>query len=485
VTGLLDRLLSAADPGELFTRAVGGRPEPWQQRVLTSTARRLLLLTARQVGKSMTVAVLAAQTAIFRPGSLTLIVSGGQRQADELLAKVRVALSVESTVEGSRTELRLPNGSRVVSLPATEGTTRGYSAADLLIFDEAAWCPDLVFVAMMPTVAASGRVVALSTPGARSGWFYEAATGAASEWEVHKVTAEESALYDRRRIRELRSLLSERQFAAEYGCAFVGLTDSAFDPARVEAAFLPTVHPAALMRHVRGCWTAGLDLAAGGRDYSALVVAERRVTPAGTRQLVTGGSFSVFTDQWYVRDAYRWPVGTDPGDVLHDVAGKLAALIEDRKIELLRLEWDATGLGHGLRSTVRDLYYAGKLLNVQPVGVTITGGAKSEAGNAPKVDLVSGLSRLLHERRVRIASTLGEAPQLRRELLGYTVKVTAAGNERYEARTESLHDDLGTALMLAVRRSTNHAEPNLVLGHEVDEPDAVELNLVTYYGDAA
>jgi hypothetical protein len=235
-------LLGALDPASTFSAAVGSSPEPWQQRVLFSAARKGLLLTARQVGKSTTTAVKAADTALYEPGSLILIVSPSQRQSDETLAKVRTVLRRAASVTGNASEVRTEAGSRVVSLPATESTTRGFSAARLLIFDEAARVPDDVFIGALPMVAADGQVVALSTPGARVGWFYEAWTDPVG-WERHKVTVHESARYSEARIEELRRSLGGRQFRAEYMCEFVGLSESAFDPDRVEAAFRPDVRP--------------------------------------------------------------------------------------------------------------------------------------------------------------------------------------------------------------------------------------------------
>jgi hypothetical protein len=41
----------------------------------------------------------------------------------------------------SVTRLELANGSRIVSLPGTEGTIRGYAAASLIVIDEAARVP--------------------------------------------------------------------------------------------------------------------------------------------------------------------------------------------------------------------------------------------------------------------------------------------------------------------------------------------------------
>jgi hypothetical protein len=75
--------------------------------------------------------------------------------------------------------LELGSGSRIVSLPGTEGTIRGYSAVSLLIGDEAARVSDALYYAVRPMLAVSqGRLLALSTPFGKRGWFCEEWTGA-------------------------------------------------------------------------------------------------------------------------------------------------------------------------------------------------------------------------------------------------------------------------------------------------------------------
>lgn len=217
------------------------------------------------------------------------------------------------------------------------------------------------------------------------------------------------------------------------------------------------------------CMTGGLDLAAGGRDYSALAIAERVEVPTSLRYRRTGEPYTHCEDVFYVRHLKRWPVGTDPGDVLRETALLLMEVRELTGASVL-LSYDATGLGAGVRSIVRDMHMAGEWVR-RPHSVTITAGQHSEAGNTPKVDLVSHLARLLHEERIRIAGGLEHAAQARAELLGYSVKVTPAGNERFEARTEGLHDDFVTAIALAVRRRSRHEEPRRVLPEDLDDPD--------------
>src|SRR5215472_4221598 len=108
--------------------AAGLNPDPWQTRLLSSSAQRILLLCSRQAGKSTASAALALRVALLQPGALVLLCSPSLRQSGELFRKVfhlyealqrPVAVSTASTLR-----LELVNGSRIISLPAQEETIR-------------------------------------------------------------------------------------------------------------------------------------------------------------------------------------------------------------------------------------------------------------------------------------------------------------------------------------------------------------------------
>src|SRR2546427_4995411 len=147
-TALVDDLVMALDPAR-FMHACVLRPDPWQTAVLRSTAGRQLLLCCRQSGKSTTTAVLALHTTLYQPGALVLLLSPSLRQSQELFKKVQDAyrmLGNPAPVHAeSALRLELAHGSRIISLPGTESTIRGYSGVRLLVIDEAARVPDELY----------------------------------------------------------------------------------------------------------------------------------------------------------------------------------------------------------------------------------------------------------------------------------------------------------------------------------------------------
>jgi hypothetical protein len=87
--------------------------------------------------------------------------------------------------------LELENGSRIVTLPGTDKTIRGFSGVSLLIVDEASRVADELYFAVRPMLAVSGgALMMLTTPHGKRGVFYEEWTGGAG-WDRYEVPAEE------------------------------------------------------------------------------------------------------------------------------------------------------------------------------------------------------------------------------------------------------------------------------------------------------
>ena len=129
-----------------FAKRLGIEPDPWQEDLLRSASERVLLNCCRQSGKSTMTAVIALHRALFRPGSLILCLAPALRQSQELFGKVLTFYRALDRPVPAQTErklsLELENGSRIVTLPGTDKTIRGFSGAALLIVDEASRVED-------------------------------------------------------------------------------------------------------------------------------------------------------------------------------------------------------------------------------------------------------------------------------------------------------------------------------------------------------
>src|SRR5215216_3231444 len=192
MVALRDDLRLALDRAA-FAQALGFDPDPWQEDFLRSSADRVLLNCSRQSGKSTMSAVIALHRALYHPGSLVLCLAPALRQSQELFGKIAGFyrdLGRPVAPQGERKlSLELENASRIVTLPGSEKTIRGFSGANLLLVDEASRVDDELYFAIRPMLAVSGgSLMMLTTPYGKRGVFFEEWTSEVG-WERYEVPA--------------------------------------------------------------------------------------------------------------------------------------------------------------------------------------------------------------------------------------------------------------------------------------------------------
>jgi len=172
-----------ADPG-----ADEPRLYPYQRRWVEDESRFKIACKARQVGFTFAAAWRVVDMRLQKPG-LTLWLSASERQAIEAMEYVRrfcrelrvVVQFEDEFIEGmqlKRREVRLPNGSRVIGLPANPDTVRGF-AGDIVL-DEFAFHRDAeaIWRAAFATATRGYQIEIISTPNGARGKYYELARAA-------------------------------------------------------------------------------------------------------------------------------------------------------------------------------------------------------------------------------------------------------------------------------------------------------------------
>jgi hypothetical protein len=226
-----------------FAEKLGIVPDGWQEDLLRSSAERVLLNCSRQSGKSTMSAVIALHRALYHPGSLILCLAPALRQSQELFAKIagfyRDLGRPVSPIGERKLSLELENGSRIITLPGTEKTIRGFSGVSLLIVDEAARVEDELYFAVRPMLAVSGgALIMLSTPYGQRGIFYEEWTsGDSREWQRFRVSAEQVPRISPAFLSGERRALGSRWFEQEYLCVFGELEGAVFSREAIERMF--------------------------------------------------------------------------------------------------------------------------------------------------------------------------------------------------------------------------------------------------------
>jgi hypothetical protein len=241
-----DDLRLALDP-VAFAEKLGIVPDGWQEDFLRSSADRVLLNCSRQSGKSTMSAMIALHRALYHPGSLVLCLAPALRQSQELFGKVAGFyrdLGRPVAPQGERKlSLELENGSRIITLPGSEKTIRGFSGATLLLVDEASRVDDGLYYAIRPMLAVSGgRLMMLSTPAGRRGVFYEEWTNGEG-WERYEIPAEEVPRIPPGFLAEERAALPAFIYEQEYCCRFIETEDQLFGYDLVASSITDEVAP--------------------------------------------------------------------------------------------------------------------------------------------------------------------------------------------------------------------------------------------------
>jgi phage FluMu gp28-like protein len=168
-----------------------------------------------------------------------VVLSAGERQALEVMAKAKqhteawdVAVSDYEELRDSpeallrAADIRWPNGSRLIAIPANPATARGYSAN--LLLDEFAFHeqPDLIWRSVYPSITnplkGLHKVWVLSTPNGMGNKFADL-WHAGEPWSRHTITIHDAAAQGLDiDVEEIRTGLGDPEgWAQEYECQFL------------------------------------------------------------------------------------------------------------------------------------------------------------------------------------------------------------------------------------------------------------------------
>jgi len=177
ITDLMMNISGVLSP-VYYLKSLGWKPFEWQEKA-TAKHKRLVLNCNRQAGKSTVVSAKASHKAKYYPNSLILLIAPSERQSAELMLKVEKFLSYDTSIPAftlnNKLEKEFANKSRILALPGSEKTTRGFSDPDMVIIDEASRCGDDLFYALLPMMEKTdSELILMSTPHGKRGFFYDA-----------------------------------------------------------------------------------------------------------------------------------------------------------------------------------------------------------------------------------------------------------------------------------------------------------------------
>lgn len=232
-------------------RDAGFEPDPHQLEYLqlSPLALSILMLWPRQTGKTRTLATDVLHTASFDPGDVVILAGEKEAQAFEVFDRVEAMhkeLSEIGQLPGVRrsgNELLFDNGARVLALPSTVESIRGYTAK-LAIIDEAAFAPETALTAVSPMLlTTSGRLICATTPNGARGWFYDRWQDPGDIWTKSTVRIQEVPRVTEQELKRQMGILGLFKYRQEIGLEFIDGAQQYFPTEMIEAALCDDIEP--------------------------------------------------------------------------------------------------------------------------------------------------------------------------------------------------------------------------------------------------
>ncbi len=416
---------------------------PYQKEWVSDQSRFKIWLKSRQIGGSLATAFEIVADSIQR-GADWIVLSAGERQALEFMEKVHRAASIFGQAISYETgqpfipvtkasQIRFPNGARILALPANASTARGYSAN--LVLDEFAFHenPEEIWRAVYPIITNPLRgqlkLRVISTPAGMNNKFF-GLWNDSPDFSRHKTTVYDAVEQGLDlNIQELKANLSDPDgWAQEFECQFMEHAAQVF--------------PLDLILSIEDSNTSMTwDGATGNPLFVGIDIGRRKdLTVCWTLERVKGINF---TREILILDGVPFPQQEEV----------LAPRINRARYAAI----DSTGLGGPVSE-----HLAQRLGSYKLDAVNFT--------NDRKRELFSRTKKAFQSRSVRIPSD----SRLRDDFSSIQRIVTPQGIVKFiAARTKDGHADRATALALAL-----HAESKIPEGHGIssDTPAFVGAN---------
>ena len=238
-----------------------------------------VILKARQLGISTTVAAYVCWMMLFHRDKNVLVVATKLGTAANLVKKIKSIhkhlpawLKISDITIDNRNSFELSNGSQVKA-SSTSGDAGRSEALSLLVIDEAAFVEgiDELWAGLYPTLSTGGRCIALSTPNGVGNWFHKTYTEAEENkndfhtiklpWNIHP--ERDQAWFEK----ETRNM-SRREIAQELECNFNASGDTLVHGDDLKRIIEGTSNPKHQTGFDRNYWIWDEPLA--GEDYLAV-----------------------------------------------------------------------------------------------------------------------------------------------------------------------------------------------------------------------
>lgn len=273
---------------------VAFQPYQYQKDIMHAVEdnRFVICKMPRQTGKTTTMAAVICHFAMFNPEFNIAILANKASTAREILSRIQLAYEnipwflQQGVVEWNKGNIELENGSKIMAASTSSAAIRGMSI-NLVYLDEFAFVPHTIqeefFASVYPTISSgkTSRVLITSTPNGMN-MFYKIWSDAEKGHNDYKTVSVNwwdvpgrDEAWKEQTIRNT----SERQFAVEFECEFLGSTNTLIDPYKLRQLTFDNpmrynerlkIFEDPIPDHI---YTITVDTSRGvGNDYSAFIV---------------------------------------------------------------------------------------------------------------------------------------------------------------------------------------------------------------------
>jgi len=231
------------DPATRLRHWIGHEPDAWQVNAFTTRATEVAMRVGRQSGKTSVLAARAVEE-LHIPDTLTICVAPAERQAKIIAREIGQQLRRTDLIitRSTLTELEMSNGARVVALPSTSDTIRGYPSVSLLIIDECAFLQgegggeDLIS-GVLPMLTKDGQVYFSSTPAGKNNYFARLFLDAKPGDGIHRIVVRGTDIPRlAEKVERMRRTLSATKFRQEIEVEMLADGQAYFDLSIIEQA---------------------------------------------------------------------------------------------------------------------------------------------------------------------------------------------------------------------------------------------------------
>lgn len=280
---------------------VGYSPYEYQKNIMRTvdSNRFVICKMPRQTGKTTTMVAIMMHYALFNPDFNIAILANKAATSREILSRLQLAYEnlpwflQQGIVEWNKGNIELENGSKIFASSTSASSVRGMSI-NLVYLDEFAFVPatvqDEFFSSVYPTISSgrTSRVLITSTPNGMNMFYklWHDAEKGMNDYATVSVNWWDVPGRDEQWKEETIRNTSEKQFAVEFECEFLGSSNTLIDPNKLRMMVYeePIRHNDSLkifeQPKTDHIYAITVDTSRGvGNDYSAFVVIDVTEVP--------------------------------------------------------------------------------------------------------------------------------------------------------------------------------------------------------------